>query len=135
MTSRVQFNGRPVWAEISLGAIAKNLRAIRRHVGRNCKILAVVKANAYGHGAIPVAKALAKAGADWFGVTCVEEGAELRASGIRQPILILTGFWPGEERRLIEHGRNLCILDRHHFCPSGPHDPRGRAGKATNVNL
>jgi alanine racemase len=62
-----------------------------------------VKANAYGHGAVPVAKALAKAGADWFGVTCTAEGAELREAGIRQPILLLTGFWPGEEQRLIEH--------------------------------
>lgn len=103
MTTRVHFDGRPVWAEISLGAIAKNFRAIRRHVGRRRKILAIVKANAYGHGAVPVAKALAKAGADWFGVTCVAEGAELRASGIRRPILVLSGFWPGEERRLIEH--------------------------------
>ncbi len=103
MTTRIQFDGRPVWAEISLGAIVKNFRAIRRHVGRRRKILAIVKANAYGHGAVPVAKALAKAGADWFGVTCVAEGAELRASGIRQPILVLSGFWPGEERRLLEH--------------------------------
>ncbi len=110
MTTRVQFNGRPVWAEISLGAIAKNLRAIRRHVGRKRKILAIVKANAYGHGSVPVAKALAKAGADWFGVTCVEEGAELRASGIRQPILILSGFWPGEERRLIDHRLTPAIV-------------------------
>lgn len=103
MTTRIHFDGRPVWAEISLGAIAKNFRAIRRHVGRKRKILAIVKANAYGHGAVPVAKALAKAGADWFGVTCVDEGAELRAAGILQPILILSGFWPGEERHLIEH--------------------------------
>jgi alanine racemase len=112
MITRVQFAGRPVWAEISLRAIAKNFRAIRRHVGRRRKILAIVKANAYGHGAVPVAKALAKAGADWFGVTCVEEGAELRAAGIRQPILILSGFWPGEERRLIEHRLTPAITQR-----------------------
>jgi alanine racemase len=110
MTTRVHFNGRPVWAEISLGAITNNLRAIRRHVGRKRKVLAIVKANAYGHGSVPVAKALAKAGADWFGVTCVEEGAELRASGIREPILILSGFWPGEERRLIEHRLTPAIV-------------------------
>lgn len=103
MTTRVKFDGRPVWAEISLGAITKNLRVIRRQIGRGRKILAIVKANAYGHGAVPVTKALAKAGADWFGVTSVSEGAELRASGIRQPILVLSGFWPGEERNLIEH--------------------------------
>ncbi len=103
MKSPVQFDGRPVWAEVSLGAITKNFRAIRRRIGRRRTILAIVKANAYGHGAVHVAKALAKAGADWFGVTCVAEGAELRASGIRQPILVLSGTWPGEEHPLIEH--------------------------------
>jgi len=87
------------------------MRAIRRHVNsaapghRRTKrqFLAVVKANAYGHGAVPVARALAKAGADWFGVTCTAEGMELREGGIREPILILTGFWPGEEKRLLQH--------------------------------
>ena len=63
----------------------------------------MVKANAYGHGSVPVARALAKAGADWFGVTCSAEGIELRESGIRKPILLLTGFWPGEEKRLLEY--------------------------------
>ena len=63
----------------------------------------MVKANAYGHGAVAVARALPRAGADWFGVTCSAEGIELRESGIRKPILLLTGFWPGEEKRLLEH--------------------------------
>jgi alanine racemase len=107
---KVQFEGRPVWVEVSLGALAHNLRAIRKHINPDSsrrgagarKILAVVKGNAYGHGAVPVAKALAQAGADWFGVTCTAEGMELRDAGIRQPILLLTGFWPGEEKRLLE---------------------------------
>ena len=108
MTRAVQFDGRPVWAEIRLGALEHNLRAIKRHVNESSprgkrKVLAVVKANAYGHGAVAVARALAKAGADWFGVTCTVEGAELREAGIRQPILVLTGFWPGEEKLLLEH--------------------------------
>jgi len=103
VTSKVQFNGRPVWAEISLSSLAHNLRAIRRHVGRRRRVLAIVKANAYGHGAVPVAKTLGRAGADWFGVTSTAEGVELRESGIRQPILVLSGFWPGEERLLVAH--------------------------------
>ena len=98
----VKFEGRPVWAEVSLTALEQNLRAMRRHIGAQRKILAVVKGNAYGHGAVPVSKALARAGADWFGVTCSAEGLELREAGIRQPILLLTGFWPGEEKRIIE---------------------------------
>jgi alanine racemase len=101
MTKGIKVVGRPVWAEVSLGAIARNLRTIRRHIGPKPQILAVVKSNAYGLGAVPVAKALQKAGAERFGVTCANEGIELRESGIRKPILVLTGFWPGEEKRLI----------------------------------
>ena len=113
MPSKVQFEGRPVWAEVKLGALAHNMRAIQRRLasGRKAagakapvpKILAIVKANAYGHGSVPVARALGKAGADWFGVTCAAEGVELREGGIRKPILLLTGFWQGEEREIIQH--------------------------------
>lgn len=92
-----------------MSALAHNLRLVKQHInsqptrsGQKRKVLAVVKANAYGHGAVPVARTFAKAGADWFGVTCTAEGAELRESGIRQPILVLTGFWAGEEQRLLE---------------------------------
>jgi len=103
MTKTIKFAGRPVWAEISLQAILHNLRAIRKQVGSQRKILAVVKSNAYGLGAVPISKALQKAGTEWFGVTCANEGVELREAGIRKRILILTGFWPGEEKRLIQN--------------------------------
>lgn len=95
--------GRPLWAEVSLKAIARNLGVVRRQIGPKPEILAVVKSNGYGLGAVPVAKALQKAGADRFGVTCGNEGIELREAGIRKPILVLTGFWPGEEKRFIEN--------------------------------
>lgn len=101
MAKAIRVLGRPVWAEVSLQAIVRNLRTIRRHIGPKPQILAVVKSNAYGLGAVPVAKALQKAGAERFGVTCANEGVELRESGIRKPILVLTGFWPGEEKRFI----------------------------------
>jgi alanine racemase len=103
MAKAIKVVGRPVWAEVSLGAIARNLRTVRKHVGPKTQILAVVKSNAYGLGAVPVAKALEKAGAEQFGVTCANEGVELREARIRKPILVLTGFWPGEEKRFIEH--------------------------------
>ena len=112
MQRGIRFNGRPVWAEIRLSALTHNIKAIRRHISAGGtrsssqpprKILAVVKANAYGHGAVPVARALARSGADWFGVTCTAEGIELREGKIRKPILVLTGFWPGEEKRLLEY--------------------------------
>ncbi len=120
MQNGIEFEGRAVWAEVRLSALRHNLRAIRRRIrpGKMApgtrqaypKILAVVKANAYGHGAVPVARELARAGADWFGVTCSAEGVELREGGIRKPILLLTGFWPGEEKRLIEHHLTPTII-------------------------
>jgi alanine racemase len=103
MTKAIHVEGRPVWAEISLQAILHNLRVIRRHVGGKRMVLAVVKSNAYGLGSVPVSRALQKAGTEWFGVTCANEGIELREAGIRKRILVLTGFWPGEEKRLFEN--------------------------------
>jgi alanine racemase len=103
MSKPIHFEGRPVWAEISLKAILHNLASIRKHVGAQRQVLAVVKSNAYGLGAVPVAQALQKAGTEWFGVTCANEGIELRGAGIRRRILLLTGFWPGEEKRLIKN--------------------------------
>src|SRR5260370_34943083 len=101
---------RPVWAEVSLGALAQNLEAIRRYVNpphekRKAprKILSIVKGNGYGHGGPEVAKALEKAGSDWCGVTCTDEGIAVRKNGVRKPILILTSFVPGEESGLVEH--------------------------------
>src|SRR5579872_5358740 len=103
MTKAIHVGSRPVWAEISLKAVLHNLEIVRRQIGKKPKILAVVKSNAYGLGAVPISKTLQKAGVEWFGVTCANEGVELRESGIRKRILILTGFWPGEEKRLIQN--------------------------------
>ncbi|HKE35138.1 MAG TPA: alanine racemase [Candidatus Acidoferrum sp.] len=101
---------RPVWAEVSLGALAHNLAAIQEYVNppeenrkTPRKILSIVKGNAYGHGGPQVAKALEKAGSDWFGVTCTDEGIAVRENGVRKPILVLTGFVPGEETRLLKY--------------------------------
>jgi len=79
------------------------MRVIRKHIGQKRKLLAIVKGNAYGLGAAPISKALAKAGTEWFGVNCTAEGAELREAGIRQRILVLSGFWPGEETQLLRY--------------------------------
>jgi alanine racemase len=67
---------------------------------------------------VPIAKALQKAGVEWFGVTCANEGIELRESDIRKRILVLTGFWPGEEKRLIQNNLTLTVTrveDVHHL--------------------
>ncbi len=107
---------RPIWAEVSLSTLAENLRAIRKFVNPPTekrktprKILSIVKGNGYGHGGPQVAKALEKAGSDWFGVTCTEEGIAVRKAGVRKPVLVLTSFWPGEESRLVEHDLTAVI--------------------------
>jgi alanine racemase len=102
---------RPTYVEIDLAAIRHNLLEVRRRLGPVGKILAVVKADAYGHGAQRVAPVLAAAGADLFGVAIVEEGIELRHAGVRQPIIVLGGFYPGQELSLLQHELIPCLFD------------------------
>jgi alanine racemase len=80
---------RPVWAEIDLDAVRANVRTLAG-VASPAALMAVVKADGYGHGAVPVARAALDAGAQWLGVALVEEGAELRAAGIDAPVLVLS---------------------------------------------
>ncbi len=77
---------RPTVAEIDLGAISYNLKGVRRKVGPHVKVMAVVKANAYGHGLVEVAKFVGHRLADYFGVALPEEGVKLRQAGIEKPI-------------------------------------------------
>src|SRR5271154_6878233 len=112
----VDFAGRPVWAEVSLNALRQNFEAIRAFVNPASekrktprKVLSIVKGNGYGHGGPQVAKALEKAGSDWFGVASAGEGIELRKAGVRKPILVLGGFWPGEEQNLVAHNLTPAI--------------------------
>lgn len=92
---------RPTWAEIDLDAVAANFRAVRERVGAGVGVMAVVKADAYGHGAAVCARRLS---AEWFGVALPEEGAELRRVGITEPVLCLEGFWEGQAE--------LCLRER-----------------------
>jgi len=110
-------NGRPVWADISLSALTHNLRAIRDFVNPKSekratprKVLCIVKGNGYGHGGPQVAKALEKAGADWFGVTGATEGEQIREVGVRKPVLALTSFWRGEEEQLLANNISPAII-------------------------
>jgi alanine racemase len=95
-------DGRPTWAEIDLDALAHNFRVIRERVGPSVKILAAVKANAYGHGAAECSTRLEREGVDWFGVALPEEGIELRNAGITRPILCLGGIWAGQESLCVQ---------------------------------
>jgi alanine racemase len=81
---------RDSWAEIDLGAIAFNVKQLKKRLDAGTLFMAVVKADGYGHGAVPVARAALAAGADWCGVATVAEAIELRAAGIEAPILLMT---------------------------------------------
>jgi len=102
---------RPTRVEIDLDALRFNLRQARERVGPACEILAVVKADAYGHGASGVAPALAAAGADQFGVALVGEGLALRRYGLLQPIVVLGGVFPGEEQDILKHDLQPALYD------------------------
>ncbi len=92
---------RPTWAEVSRENLRHNFRVIEKHVGPGVTVCAVVKADAYGHGAVECAQTLESEGAAWFGVTSLDEAIPLRDSGIRGQILLMTGFWRGEEEEIV----------------------------------
>lgn len=87
---------RRTWAEIDLDAIASNVRAIRSLLAPGLRFMAVVKADGYGHGAVPVARAAVGAGAEWLGVATVGEGLALRKAGLEAPLLVLGSAVPEE---------------------------------------
>lgn len=109
-SKQIDFERRPVWADVSLSALKHNFRAIRDFVNPTeekrkapRKVLCIVKGNGYGHGGPRIAKELETAGSDWFGVTCTEEGIAVRKAGVKKPILILTSFVHGEEPHMLKH--------------------------------
>lgn len=80
---------RPAWVDVDLEALESNVATVMARMGEGTRTMAVVKADAYGHGAVGVSRALAEAGVDWLGVALLEEGAEIRRAGIEMPILVL----------------------------------------------
>jgi len=96
MMSMPSLSGRPTVGEVDLGALEFNYRQIKKRIPEDVKLLAVVKADAYGHGAVPVSLRLEKLGVEYLGVAIPEEGVELRRGGVKTPILVLGGFFGGE---------------------------------------
>ena len=92
------------WADVSLDALAHNYHAIRGHIPAGCKFLGVMKADAYGHGAVPLSHALVDLGAEYLAVSNLEEAVQIRRGGIRAPILIL-GYTPAM------YAENMIYLD------------------------
>jgi alanine racemase len=92
---------RPTVAIVDLNAIRHNVALLKP---REAELMAVVKANGYGHGAVPVARAALDGGASWLGVALVEEGIELRDAGLTARVLVLTEFPPGSEKEALRAG-------------------------------
>lgn len=98
---------RPTRIDVDLDALARNLQSIRAHVG--VPVMGIVKANAYGHGLVPVARRLEREGVDQLGVAFVEEGIELRNAGIRVPILVLGGIFGPQVAQYLEHDLEITV--------------------------
>lgn len=92
--------GRPTIAEIDLETLEFNYRQIQKRIPKGAKILGVVKADAYGHGALPISLKLEKLGVEYLGVAFSDEGVELRKGGVRTPILIMGGIYPEDVDRV-----------------------------------
>lgn len=88
------------FARINLRTLVSNYRNVRTFLGEGRELLAVVKGNAYGHGAVPVSRALSEAGCRQFAVSCASEGSALREAEIKGEIVVLNGFLPGEEEEI-----------------------------------
>ena len=120
------------WAEISLDNLEHNYRALRA-CAPDSRFLGVVKANAYGHGAIPVAKRLEELGADYLAVACLNEALELREAGIAMPIMIL-GATPAEFAPLVvEHNITQAVFTLE-LAQALSH-AAGQAGKSAKIHV
>lgn len=106
---------RPTWADVSLGNLRQNYRSVRDYVGDRVTVCAVVKAYAYGHGAVECARALETEGATWMGVTSLDEAIPLREEGIAARILLMTGFWRGEEEEIVRLGLTPTVWEIGHI--------------------
>ncbi|MBF0426870.1 MAG: alanine racemase [Magnetococcales bacterium] len=105
-----QEEGRPDWVEVDLPALVDNFRQVVRRVGEGVRVWPVVKANAYGLGALPVARALQRAGAAGFCVALVEEGEALRAGGVTAPLMLLSGPVAGNVGRVLRIGAEAFLI-------------------------
>ncbi len=102
----------PCWVEVSLTALRNNFRAVQSRVHPETSICAVIKSDAYGHGMAGCASALRSAGAQWFAVSTTDEGIALRRRGIQVRILVLGGFWSGQEEAIIQHELTPVVWER-----------------------
>jgi alanine racemase len=110
----IHMSARPTWAEVNLAALQRNFRAVKSLVTPDATICCVVKCDAYGHGSVECSRALQEAGATWFGVTSTEEAVKLRRGNVSERILVMTGFWRGEEEEILESDLTPAIWSAEH---------------------
>ena len=121
------------WAEVSLGAIEHNYRAMRAELPAGCRFLGVVKADAYGHGAVPVSKLLEELGCDYLAVACLDEARTLRGAGIRLPVLILGYTPPAYAPELAELGITQAVGSLDYACALN--DALAGTGRRLKIHL
>ena len=121
-------NARPVWTEVSRSSLIHNFRQLRS-LAAPAELLAVVKANAYGHGAVACSRVLAEGGARWLGVTGVDEGIAVRAACPEIEILAMGGLWPGEADLALAHRLTPVVWEPSHL------DEAARPGQALALHL
>jgi alanine racemase len=102
-------SGRRCWVEVDGRALARNLKVLRGLIPRTTRLLAVVKANAYGHGLVTTSQELEARGVDWLGVANVAEGLLLRQAGVRLPILLLSATLPDELADAVRNGLTVTL--------------------------
>src|SRR5450755_4194441 len=100
---------RPAWTEIDLGKLRRNLQLIRRDLPRSVQLMAVVKDEAYGHGALDVARVAIEEGAWGFGLSTLEEAMALRDAGITSPLLLLGERQAAELEWCVAHDLTVCV--------------------------
>ncbi len=105
------YDSRPTFAEIDLAALHHNFKLIRSNVPKKTEILAVVKADAYGHGFMDISRELESLGVNAFGVAFLAEAIQLRKTGIDRPILLLGGIYPGQERKCIGYNISTVVFN------------------------
>ena len=105
----------PVWVEVSLTALQHNFRTVLSYVQPEATVCAVLKSDAYGHGACQCAIAMQQEGAKWFAVTSAEEGMALRKAGVHGRILLLGGLFRGEEEDVVQHALTPAVWDWNHL--------------------
>jgi len=122
-----------LWIDVDLASLGANLKAVRAAIGPSVNILAVVKANAYGHGMVQVAKAMEEAEISYFGVASLEEALRLREAGVRTSILVFGHVYPHEVHLALERDITLTISDFTHA--AFIHEEAHRLGQKAKVHI